>query len=180
MISTVLGSCVSIALFDAIAGIGGMNHFMLAKDTSVEGSAANMDVAGGMGRFGEYAMEMLLSDMEKKGAQLSRCKAKVFGGGNIFGVPESSKAQVGKTNIDFAFKWLKDHNVEVLSSDTGGSQPRKVFLDPVSFRVFLKHINNAQIEGNEYVKSSERSYIEKLAEMNEKAKAERAAAAEKA
>ena len=87
MISTVLGSCVSIALFDPIAGVGGMNHFMLAKDT-------NQEIDGGfpnrqdklLGRFGEYAVEMLISDMEKKGAQLSRCTAKVFGGGNIFEV----------------------------------------------------------------------------------------------
>ncbi len=171
MISTVLGSCVSIVLFDAIAGIGGMNHFMLAKDTSVDGSAKTMDVGIGLGRFGEYAMEMLVSDMTKKGASLERCQAKVFGGGNIFGVADTSNTQVGKANIEFAFDWLKTNNVEVISSDVGGNLPRKLFFDPKTFKVFLKHINNAQHNDDDYLrKQEEEGYLKTLRELAEMAK----------
>ena len=80
LISTVLGSCVSIVLYDPIAAVGGMNHYMLAKDTSAVPDKNDRL----LGRFGEYAMEMLISSLEKKGTVLSRCIAKVFGGGNIF------------------------------------------------------------------------------------------------
>lgn len=166
MISTVLGSCVSITLFDPIAGVGGMNHFMLARDT-------NLDIDGGpdrlLGRFGEYAIEMLIADMEKKGAVLSRCTAKVFGGGNIFNsaTPQGGKDLVGESNIKFAFEYLKSHNIEIKSSDTGGNLPRKIFFDPVTSKVFLKHIDNKTEEDNSFLKEKEAGYMKKLAELAE-------------
>ena len=175
MISTVLGSCVSIALFDPIAGVGGMNHFMLAKDT-------NQEIDGGfpnshdklLGRFGEYAVEMLISDMEKKGAQLSRCTAKVFGGGNIFNTASvDGRDLVGESNIKFAFDYLKKNNIEVKSSDTGGNSPRKIFFDPVTSKVFLRHIDSRTENDNQFLKSKEDSYIETLkhlADLNRAAK----------
>lgn len=165
MISTVLGSCVSIALFDPIAGVGGMNHFMLAKDT-------NMDIDGSrdkhLGRFGEYAMEMLVSDMEKKGAVFSRCTAKVFGGGNIFNTvtPEGGKVLVGDANIKFAFDYLKSHGIEVKSSDTGGILPRKIFFDPTTSKVFLKHIDNRTQDDDDYIRTKEQKYQNYLNELN--------------
>lgn len=165
MISTVLGSCVSIALFDPIAGVGGMNHFMLAKDT-------NMDIDGNkdkhLGRFGEYAMEMLISDMKKKGAVMSRCTAKVFGGGNIFNTsaPEGGKVLVGDANIKFAFNYLEEHGIEVKSSDTGGTLPRKIFFDPTTSKVFLKHIDNRTPDDDDYIKTKEQRYQNYLNELN--------------
>lgn len=169
MISTVLGSCVSIALFDPIAKVGGMNHFMLARDT-------NLDIDGSqdrlLGRFGEYAVEMLVADMEKKGASLKRCFAKVFGGGNIFNSsePQSGRALVGAANIDFAFEYLKSHNVEIKSSDTGGNLPRKIFFDPVNAKVFLKHIDSHNPDDENFIKTKEQKYLEYLAELNRLAK----------
>ncbi len=169
MISTVLGSCVSIALYDPIAGVGGMNHFMLAKDTNLEidGSEDRL-----LGRFGEYAIEMLVSDMEKKGAVFSRCTAKVFGGGNIFNTeePQSGRSLVGAANIKFAFDYLKDHKIEIKSSDTGGNLPRKIFFDPVTSKVFLKHIDSRTQEDDNFIKSKEQKYLDYLAELNRLAK----------
>lgn len=166
MISTVLGSCVSIALYDPIAGVGGMNHFMLAKDTSIPNDNSNQL----MGRFGEYAMKLLIEDMEKKGAQFSRCTAKVFGGGNIFNSPLNGVANVGDANIKFAFEFLKKHNITIKSSDTGGNLPRKIYFDPVTSKVYLKHIESYTVKDGEFIKSKERLYIEKLAELNLSAK----------
>ncbi len=169
MISTVLGSCVSIALYDPIAGVGGMNHFMLAKDTNLEidGSEDRL-----LGRFGEYAIEMLVSDMEKKGAVFSRCTAKVFGGGNIFNTeePQSGRSLVGAANIKFAFDYLKAHKIEIKSSDTGGNLPRKIFFDPVTSKVFLKHIDSRTQEDDNFIKSKEQKYLDYLAELNRLAK----------
>ncbi len=168
MISTVLGSCVSIALFDPIAGVGGMNHFMLARDTNMEIDGDNRL----LGRFGEYAIEMLISDMEKKGAVLNRCSAKVFGGGNIFNsAAQAGKDLVGEANIKFAFDYLNAHNIEIKSSDTGGNLPRKIFFDPVTSKVFLKHIDNRNDDdNNSFIKSKEQQYLEYLAELNRASK----------
>ena len=75
---TVLGSCVSACIRDPIIGIGGMNHFMLAKGRT-----------GGWGddpqsaRFGNFAMEKLINELIKAGCSRERMEIKVFGGGNV-------------------------------------------------------------------------------------------------
>lgn len=162
MISTILGSCVSIVLFDPVAVVGGMNHFMLAKDTQISPQNQNET----LGRYGEYAVEMLISEMEKKGAVLNRCYAKVFGGSNIFNTEtHSDKDLVGDTNVKFAFDYLKLKNIKIKSSDTGGNLPRKIFFDPTTSKIYLKRINNRATD-DEQIKSSERKFIEYLAELN--------------
>ena len=75
---TVLGSCVSACIRDPVVGVGGMNHFMLAKGR-----------AGGWGddpqsaRFGNFAMEKLINELIKAGCSRDRMEIKVFGGGNV-------------------------------------------------------------------------------------------------
>lgn len=144
MISTVLGSCISIALFDADAQIGGLNHFMLAKDSRIEGDYGEKL----MGKFGEYAIELLIEDLVEKGARISRLSAKVFGGGNIFNLPSNVGSQVGEANSRFAFEFLQQKNIPVLSQNTGGPHSRKIFFDPLTGKVFMKFINRTVVDNN--------------------------------
>ena len=60
LISTILGSCVAIILFDAENEIGGMNHFMLARKTK-----NSPESQGPAARFGEFAIDILIKEMEK-------------------------------------------------------------------------------------------------------------------
>lgn|SRR5574344_1518201 len=160
LISTVLGSCVSIALFDAKNGIGGMNHFMLAKDTKENNSRAHESL---MGKFGEYAVDLLLDDMTKKGAEYKNLTAKIFGGSNVFDLPPSAGSQVGDVNIQFAFDYLARKNIPVVSSDTGGVSPRKIFFDPHSSKVWLKRIN-ADYNDNTFIILQEQKYLLQLSQ----------------
>ena len=153
MISTVLGSCVSIVLYDTVAKIGGINHFMLARDTSLDEDVEKKL----MGKFGEYAIDLLINDIVKKGGVLSRLEAKVFGGGNIFNIHNPNSNQVGDTNSKFAFEFLKKKNIPVVKSDTGGVNPRKIFFDPETFKVLMKYINNRHIDGNQ-LEEKEKNY----------------------
>jgi chemotaxis protein CheD len=155
MISTVLGSCVSIVLYDTVAKVGGINHFMLARDTSLDEDAEKKL----MGKFGEYAIDLLINDIIKKGGVLSRLEAKVFGGGNIFNM-NASQNQVGDTNSKFAFEFLKKLNIPVVKSDTGGVNPRKIFFDPETFKVLMKYINNRHIDGNSLEEKEKKYAIE--------------------
>ncbi len=157
MISTVLGSCISIALYDEERSIGGLNHFMLAKDCSLDTDEGDRL----MGKFGEYAIELLIKDLEKKGVPLSRLTAKVFGGSNVFKLPSTSGAQVGDVNIKFAFEFLKKKNIPVAMSNTGGNLPRKIFFDPVTSKVYMKYIQNSRLE-NANLESKETLYLENL------------------
>ena len=76
VITTLLGSCVAVCLWDARPGVGGMNHFMLP-----EGSAHGpTDEAT---RFGVHAMDRLVGEMVKLGGVPTRFVAKVFGGASV-------------------------------------------------------------------------------------------------
>ena len=157
MISTVLGSCISIALFDSERKIGGLNHFMLAKDTSIEDDRESSRL---MGKFGEYAIELLIKDIAGKGADIRNLQAKVFGGSNVFNLPSTSGAQVGEVNIKFAFDYLKQKNIPVVTSNTGGTAPRKIFFDPLTSKVYLKYIQNHNVDAQ--LESKEEAYLEKI------------------
>src|SRR3954468_7147431 len=71
LIMTTLGSCIAACLYDRNAKVGGMNHFMLP------------DGVGDSGRYGSYAMELLINEMMKRGASRMTMEAKVFGGGQV-------------------------------------------------------------------------------------------------
>ncbi len=157
LISTVLGSCISIALFDEEKKIGGLNHFMLAKDCSLDTDEGDRL----MGKFGEYAIDLLINDLKKKGVPLERMTAKVFGGSNVFNLPATSGAQVGDVNIKFAFEYLKQKGIPVSMSNTGGNLPRKIFFDPATSKVYLKYIQNSRLE-NSNLETKETLYLENL------------------
>src|SRR5215831_5445959 len=74
---TVLGSCVAACIRDPVAGVGGMNHFLLPETTS-DPSPANRSA-----RYGTYAMEVLINRLLRHGARKQTMEAKVFGGGSV-------------------------------------------------------------------------------------------------
>jgi chemotaxis protein CheD len=76
LLTTTLGSCIAACLWDRRARLGGMNHFMLPEGCE-DGSAS------ASGRYGSYAMELLINEMLKRGASRSSMEAKVFGGGQV-------------------------------------------------------------------------------------------------
>ncbi len=160
LISTVLGSCIAITLFDASVRIGGMNHFMLVS------SSSDNELEEKSGRFGEYAVELLLNDMIKKGAQKKRISAKVFGGSNIFNMP-GSNARVGAQNIFFAFDYLEREKIPVRASDVGGNYSRKIYFDPKTAKVWLKHIKKNATK-DDILRRREEEYRKRIKEEENK------------
>jgi chemotaxis protein CheD len=133
-IETVLGSCISACVRDPVAGIGGMNHFMLPMDKNAMGVPAELADAN---RYGNYAMENMINAIIKMGAQRSRLEFKVFGGGRIM----SQMTNVGWYNIGFTFDYLFTEGFRVLSQDIGDIYPRKVVYYPLSGRVRVRKLN---------------------------------------
>ena len=123
VLSTILGSCVAMCLRDPLAGVGGMNHFLLP-----EGAGAGTDAGR---RYGAYAMELLINDVLKAGGRRERLEAKLFGGGRMF----DSLRDVGRANADFAERFLRDEGIPIVSSSTGGVSARRVEFWPTSGRV---------------------------------------------
>ena len=94
VIMTVLGSCIAACIWDGKARIGGMNHFMLPDGDGADGS----------GRYGSYAMELLINEMLKLGARRETMQAKVFGGGQV--MAGFTTMNVGERNTKFVLDYL--------------------------------------------------------------------------
>ena len=145
IISTVLGSCVAVAIFDKAKGIGGLNHFMLPGDFGREaaerGSVTNDDlVRNPNAKYGMYAMELLINDLMKLGVKRADMRSKVFGGGAVLRFSDGSCSAIPASNVEFAFEYLREEGIPVLASDVGGKEPRKIFFYARSGKVLLKRI----------------------------------------
>jgi len=123
---TVLGSCVAACIQDRTAGIGGMNHFMLPEG------------AGDSGRYGSYAMELLINEMMKRGASRMTMEAKVFGGGAV--IAGMNSINVGERNTKFVMDFLAMERIPVVSKDVLEIYPRKVCFLPASGKAMVKRL----------------------------------------
>ena len=132
LILTTLGSCIAACLWDREARIGGMNHFMLPEG------------AGDSGRYGSFAMELLINEMMKRGAQRSRLEAKVFGGGAV--IAGMTSINVGERNTTFVLDYLKTERIPVMSKDVLDIYPRKVCFLPASGKAMVKRLQPANAE----------------------------------
>ena len=132
LIMTTLGSCIAACLWDRDAKIGGMNHFMLP-----EGDA-------GSGRYGSYAMELLINELMKRGAHRSSMEAKVFGGGAV--IAGMSSLNVGERNTKFVMDYLKTEHIPIVSKDVMDVYPRKVCYLPASGKAMVKRLAAANTE----------------------------------
>ena len=160
IISTVLGSCIATVFYDTKLKFGGMNHFMLAYCKDYEKRQPDT-----YGRFGIYAMELLLNDLYKRGCEKKNLVAKVFGGSNVLkmdGVKADEK--IGDVNSHFAFKFLGDEGIPVISSNVGGLLPRKIFFDGFTSKVWLKHIK----ADYEVLEKQELDYLDSLRQQEKK------------
>jgi chemotaxis protein CheD len=125
---TLLGSCVAACLFDPIARLGGMNHFMLPGEPT-DGTCA---------RYGANAMELLINDLLKGGARRQRLQAKVFGGGNVLSGFHTDP--IGTRNAQFVLDYLKAERIPVLAQDLGDTQARKVGFFAQTGRSLVKRL----------------------------------------
>jgi chemotaxis protein CheD len=137
VITTVLGSCISACIRDPAAQVGGMNHFMLPEDSSSGDGNRWLDpVAGLATRYGSHAMESLINELLKLGANRSRFEVKLFGAGRIL----ASVTDVGARNIQFVHDYLKTEGLHSLAEDLGDIYPRRVAYFPSTGKVKVRRL----------------------------------------
>lgn len=153
-LSTLLGSCVAVCLFDPLMKIGGINHFMLPE----MGRSKNSDVDSLLS--GSYAMEALLNALLIKGAKKIRLQAKAFGGGTIIDT-DGGSLSIGMRNANFAKEWLVREEIPLRSSDFLGPWSRKIVFLPFNGEAFCKRLVTNMAKA-EVIAREERAYSETL------------------
>jgi chemotaxis protein CheD len=134
LIMTTLGSCIAACLWDRERRVGGMNHFMLPDG----GGAADS------GRYGSYAMELLINEMIKLGATRSTMEAKVFGGGAV--ISGMNSINIGERNTQFVLDYLHTERITVVSKDVLDIHPRKVCFLPASGKAMIKRLASSNTD----------------------------------
>ncbi len=150
IVYTVLGSCISACIRDPVAGVGGMNHFMLP-----EPKEKAHDSWGESTRYGSYAMESLINEILKRGGLKSRLEVKLFGAGKIY----EGKIDVGARNAEWVLSFLKTEGLVSSKTDLGDVFPRKVYYFTDSGRVLMKKIERVK---NETIFNRESEYAAKI------------------
>ena len=116
-VTTVLGSCVAICLYDERACIGGLTHFVLPDISTSDPSS----------RYAGPAFRDLLTRLRDLGARASSLQAKVFGGSDTFRF--SGEATVGARNVEAARALLELSGIPLVAEDVCGSFGRKLLFD---------------------------------------------------
>lgn len=133
-VGTVLGSCVSACIRDPLAGVGGLNHFLLPEGTEQERwGNSDVDLAH---RYGSFAMEHMINDLLKLGACRTRLEVKLVGGGSMI----EHLFDIGARNIEFVRAYLLREGYRIAAEDLGGTHPRRVVYDVRSGRVRVKKL----------------------------------------
>ena len=117
-VTTILGSCVSVCLWDEHQQVGGMNHFLLPS--APQGQPASS-------RHGDAAIPMLLKELERLGGQRQRVRAKLFGGGFMLGPARPGAGPIlGQRNAELARRLLAELGIPIVAEDLGGTSGRKL------------------------------------------------------
>ena len=114
-ITTVLGSCVAVCLFDSLRCFGGMNHYLLPTP-------------GTSGRHGEWSIRELYQRMLSLGSRPRNLQAKVFGGGSPLALANDITA-VGAANARIAFETLKSLRVAITGESVGGNAGMRLYFE---------------------------------------------------
>jgi chemotaxis protein CheD len=130
VVSTVLGSCVAVCLWDHETRSGGLNHFVLPYASREDGAPC---------RFGPSAMELLLEKVLALGCERRNLTARMFGGASQF-APSSERVPIGAQNVAVATRFLEEAGIPLVESQVGGTRGRRVVFSIATGDVAVKNL----------------------------------------
>jgi|SRR5271156_104974 len=132
-ISMILGSCVSVCLFDSSHAIGGATHYMLPKwDGNGQPSP----------RYGDVAINTLIEEFRTLGSKTSDLRAMVFGGARMFQTFRKDGQHIGTRNASIAIELLARYAISIVTKNIGGSRGRKLKMETDTGAISVTLIGN--------------------------------------
>lgn len=116
-----LGSCIGVGVYDPVAKVAGLLHYML-PESSLDAAKARKNPF----MFGDIGIPTLFKETYRYGAKKSRLKVMVVGGAQI--LDQNGLFNIGKRNHTLLRKMLWKNNVMVDFEEVGGSVNRTVKL----------------------------------------------------
>jgi len=118
-VTTILGSCVAVGIWDPVSCVGGINHFLLPERTGSELESP---------RFGNIAVLALIQEVVAAGGRRRTLQAKLFGGACVLPAFQSGRGHLGRKNVELARQVLLDEGIPVTAEDVEGERGRKLIF----------------------------------------------------
>lgn len=137
IVTYALGSCVGICLYDNLAKIGGLSHIMLpnSKAFSKTNNINRM-------KFADTAIQDMVRDLVKMGANRFRLTAKIAGGAQMFQVQQGGQiGNIGYRNISSVKNTLHNLRIPIVAEDTGSNIGRTVYFSLVTGTMRVQSLN---------------------------------------
>lgn len=122
--STVLGSCVSVCLYDASRQIGGMNHYLVPR-------------GGKSAIHGDWATDELIERLCALGSSVRAMQGKIFGGGSPLRL-ENEEYAVGRANVAMAREVLAGHGIPIVAERVEHNGGLRLFFESWTGTVWVR------------------------------------------
>jgi chemotaxis protein CheD len=130
-VTTILGSCVAVCLWDPGCRLGGINHFLLPYQATSSSPSF---------RFGNVAIQRLIDELLGLGSAEQDIQAKLFGGACLVGARQADDRSLGGQNVDLARTLIDQHGIPVVAEDVGGNRGRKLIFCTTTGEAWVKPI----------------------------------------
>lgn len=131
IVTTVLGSCVSVTFHCPRKKIGAIFHALMPVMPEMERSLPVRDHY----RYVDTAIHHVVRSLYRRGIKQHEIETKIFGGAQVITTGDSKP---GPTNIRVAFETLSELNIRILASDIGGRKGRNLIFISDTGEVFVK------------------------------------------
>ncbi|GBE02728.1 chemoreceptor glutamine deamidase CheD [bacterium BMS3Bbin06] len=143
MVSTVLGSCVSVTMFSRRLKIGAICHGFLPKCTNTKHCDSHYMEEF---KYVDYSIMQMIEGFDKYGIKRSEIEVKLFGGADALSLQGDKPGTftVGRQNIQTAIQVIKNERLHLIISDTGGLRGRKLIFYTHTGEVLLKRLKQGR------------------------------------
>ena len=121
ILSTVLGSCVSVCLYNTQNKMAAMNHFIYPE---VKDGSSEKDI----GRHGATAIDQIVKTLFNFDPNPRHYKAQIFGGAHVINSLNSSFS-IGDRNVALAEEYLREYRIPIIRKETGGNNGFKIAMN---------------------------------------------------
>ena len=146
MVSTVLGSCVSVTMFSASSCIGAICHGLLSNCKNNDAKICAKGQCMERYKYVDCSIYEMLKKINAAGLKKSELEVKFFGGSEMITSKDKKPGwkTVGQENIMTAARIIQSEGLNLISYDVGGTAGRKIHFNTGTGEVFLKRLNKSR------------------------------------
>jgi chemotaxis protein CheD len=133
VLDTLLGSCVAVCLYDPVLRAGGMNHILLPRCLAGDKNP----------RCGIHAMELLINELMKIGADRRRFIAKAFGGANV--LEQIKMLSIGDENASFVREFLATEHIPLVAERLGGKHAVHLYFQTDTAKAIVHSVDGSSL-----------------------------------